>query len=44
MGMKITKIKPMFNTLLTTMNKYEDDVKQGSIIDSTKQKGTLKEY
>lgn len=42
---KVKKIKPMFTALITTMNKYEDDVYTSSgLIDSTKQKGGLKEY
>lgn len=43
--MKIKKIKPMFNSLITTMDKYEkDEYTDGGIIDTTKLKGTLKEY
>ena len=42
--MKITKIKPMFNNIITSMNKYEDDViSEGGIIDTSKQEGGLKE-
>lgn len=44
MALKITNIKPLFTALVTTMDKYEDDQKVGSLIDSTKAKGTLKEY
>lgn len=43
--LKIKKIKPMFTSLITTMNKYEQDtLTKGGLIDSTKQQGTLKEY
>ena len=43
--MKINKIKPLFNALITTMDKYYDDVlSESGIIDTTKQKGALKEY
>lgn len=44
MALNITKIKPMFTKIITTMNKYDDDVKIGSLIDSNKVKGTIKEY
>ena len=39
---KLKKIKPMFNAILTTMDTYEDDVTCNSIIIKTK--GTIKEY
>ena len=40
--LKIKTIKPMFDSLVTTMNKYEDDgFKNGVIV---KQAGSLKEY
>ena len=43
--LKIKKIKPMFTSLITTMNKYEHDVKTvGGLIDTTRQQGGLKEY
>nr|DAH01885.1 MAG TPA: mHsp60, mHsp10, Mitochondrial, Chaperonin, Complex, Symmetric [Crassvirales sp.] len=42
---KVKKIKPMFTALITTMDLYEtDSLTSGGIIDSTKQKGTVKEY
>lgn len=42
---KVKKIKPMFTALITTMDMYKHDkVTAGGIIDSTKQKGTIKEY
>lgn len=40
--LKIKKIKPLFNYLITTMDKYEEDGKSGDLI--IKQAGTLKEY
>ena len=40
--LKIKSIKPMFDSLVTTINKYEDDgFKNGVIV---KQAGSLKEY
>lgn len=42
--LKINNVKPMFTSLVTTMEKYEDDAKLGSLIDGTKTSGTLKEY
>lgn len=43
--LKVKKIKPMFTSLITTMNKYEKDViLQGGIIDTSKREGSLKEY
>lgn len=43
--LKITKIKPMFTSIVTTMDKYTEDVKHtAGIIDGSKTAGTLKEY
>lgn len=42
--MKIKKIKPMFNSIITTMDKYEEDVKENGVIVANKQAGTIKEY
>lgn len=42
--LKVKKIKPMFTSLITTMDKYEQDVKIGGIIDTSRQQGGLKEY
>ena len=42
--LKIKKVKPMFTKILTTMDKYEDNVSSNGIIDVTKTKGTIKEY
>lgn len=41
---KLIKIKPMFNRLVTTMETYEEDQYEGTLLSSTKQKGSLKEY
>lgn len=38
---KVIKVKPMFNQLVTTMSRYEEDTVEGSII--TNKRGTLKE-
>ena len=40
--LKIKKIKPMFNRILVTADKYKNDVKQGGVVVVTA--GTLKEY
>lgn len=42
--LKIKKIKPMFTSLITTMDKYEKDVVIGNLIDVSKREGSLKEY
>ncbi len=42
--LKITKVKPMFNTVITTADKYEEDYRTGGLIDPSKSKGSLKEY
>lgn len=42
--LKIKKIKPMFTALVTTMDTYEEDETIGNLIDSSRRKGTLKEY
>lgn len=42
--LKLKKIKPMFTSLITTMNTYEEDVFIGNIIDVNRRKGNLKEY
>lgn len=41
---KLLKVKPMFNRIITTMNTYEEDQYDGVILDTSKQKGSLKEY
>ena len=40
--LKIKSIKPMFDSLITTMNKYEEDGFENGVI--VKQAGSLKEY
>ena len=41
----IKKIKPMFTSLITTMDKYEEEIKTADgLVDTTKQVGGLKEY
>lgn len=40
--LKVKKIKPMFNRILVTSDKYEKDVKSGGVVTITA--GTLKEY
>lgn len=43
--LKIKKIRPMFTSLITTMDKYKEDTyTEGGLIDTTKQVGGLKEY
>lgn len=43
--LKVKKIKPMFTSLITTMDKYEKDMTVGGgLIDVTKREGSLKEY
>lgn len=43
--LKIKKIKPLFNTLVTTMNKYEEDVTtNGLLLDMKQRSGEIKEY
>lgn len=45
--MKLTKIKPLFTTVVTTANRYKADVHTapGSIIiDTARREGSLKEY
>lgn len=42
--LKVKKIRPMFTALITTMDKYKQDVKIGGLIDTTRQQGGLKEY
>lgn len=43
--LKVKKIRPMFTSLITTMDKYEQDkLTDGGLIDTSKQQGTLKEY
>lgn len=42
---KVKKLKPMFTALIATMDLYDEDgLTAGGLIDSAKQKGTVKEY
>lgn len=41
---KLIKIKPMWNRIITTMDVYEHDQYKGGLIDTSKAKGSLKEY
>lgn len=42
--MNIKEIKPLFTKIVTTMDKYEEDQNNGSLIDVKKQAGSVKEY
>ena len=43
--LKVRKIRPMFTSLITTMDKYEHDMMSGAgLIDVTRREGSLKEY
>ena len=42
--MILKKIKPLFNGIITTMNVYEEDQYVGSMIDTSRTRGTMKEY
>lgn len=42
--LKIKKLRPMFNHIITTMCTYEDDVIVKGVIDTNRQKGSVKEY
>lgn len=43
--LKIKKIRPMFTSIVTTMDKYEEDgYTSAGLVDTAKQKGSLKEY
>ena len=45
MALKIKKIKPMFNQVICTMDKYTDaELKEGPIIDVHKVNNPIKEY
>lgn len=45
MTLNIKKVRPMFNQVITTMDKYSDDeMKTGSIIDVSKVNNPIKEY
>lgn len=40
----IKKVRPLFTKIVTTCNKYDEDQKTGSLIDTRKQAGAVKEY
>lgn len=40
----IKKIKPLFNAIVTTMDKYEEDETYAGIITKNRTKGAVKEY
>lgn len=42
--LKIKKIKPLFNKILTTMYTYNDVTTEDGIIDGSKEEGGIKEY
>lgn len=42
--MNIKEIRPLFTKIVTTMDKYEEDQNNGSLIDVKKQAGSVKEY
>lgn len=42
--LKVRKIRPMFTSLITTMDKYEQDMMVGDLIDIHRKEGSLKEY
>lgn len=42
--LKIKKIKPLFNQIVTTADRYEEDHAIGTIIDARKTEGSYKEY
>lgn len=41
---KLVKVKPMFNRIITSMDIYEEDQFSNGLLDTTKAKGSLKEY
>lgn len=42
--LKVKKIKPMFTSLITTSDRYEQDMMVGDLIDIHRKEGSLKEY
>ena len=42
--LKVKKIRPMFTALITSMDKYDKDMKVGDLIDIHRKEGSLKEY
>lgn len=41
---KIKKIRPLNNVIITTMNKYTADIKVGEVLDVSKLEGSVKRY
>lgn len=41
---KINKVKPMFTSIVTTMEVYDQDIISNGLIDGNKRQGMLKEY
>lgn len=41
---KMTNVRPLANKVITTMDKYDIDLKHGELVDVNKLKGTVKEY
>lgn len=41
---KINKVKPMFTSIVTTMDTYDQDIISNGLIDGNKRQGMLKEY
>ena len=41
---KMTNVRPLANRVITTMDKYDIDLKHGEIIDASKLRGTVKEF
>ena len=42
--LKINKVKPMFTSIVTTMDTYDQDIISNGLIDGNKRQGMLKEY
>lgn len=42
--MNIKKVKPMFTTVVTTMDKYENPQLKDGLIDNSKDEGSVKEF
>jgi hypothetical protein len=42
--LKIKKIKPLFNKILTTMDLYDNPITEDGLIDGSKEDGGIKEY
>lgn len=42
--LRINKVKPMFTSIVTTMEVYDQDIISNGLIDGNKRQGMLKEY